>query len=145
MADVLSIESIKERASQMGGPLPFTPDEIFKVPAFEEDVVSERFPEMNGKVRLRFPNVGDEIEISRITLAMGGTMDARVFAGITTCIEAAPGYWYAPPPQGELRPRLAVHRLLDFPALVGLYTRWISWRDSFRRIQQGADAGGGSV
>lgn len=127
-----STSAIFDRASQLGGPVPFCPDDLLKLPTYREEVLSKRHPIMNGEVVLRFPCVGDEVEISRLTARLGGTLEARIMAAFLVCVDVAPRSWYGPPPAGELTPTLAIGRLPDFPALVALYTRWIAWRDSFR-------------
>ena len=144
MTDALSSAAIHERASQMGGPPLFVSGDIFKLPLFEHTVVSERFPMVGGLVRMRYPNVGDEVEISRLTAVWGNTLEARIFAALSVCVTGAPASWYAEPRPNELAPRLAVERLLDFPALVEVYTAFILWRDSFRGGQPRPDPGGGA-
>jgi hypothetical protein len=140
----VSPASIIERASQFGGPVSIPSGDVFKIPAYEEDYSSVNFPEESGRVRLRFPSVGDEIEISRLTMLNGGTMDARIFAAIFVCCEAGPARWFSKPKEGEVTPQLALSALYDFPGLIALYTRWIKWRDSFRRTPAAPVADGRS-
>jgi hypothetical protein len=108
-----------------------TDAELFKIPNYEEDFVSDRFPAFSGHIVLRFPSFGDEVEIDRLTIILGDSQTARILAALQTCLEGAPPAWWRP---NEIK-RIcvpAVDRVSDAPALLGLYTRWIKWRDSFR-------------
>jgi hypothetical protein len=125
---------ILNRASQLGGPdvvRPVADGDFFKIPHFTEDFVSARFPDFNGRITLRYPSFGDEVDIDRLTLILGGTQVGRIMAALQTCLEAAPPIWWRPNEQlRTIEP--AIDRFPDSPALLGLYTRWIKWRDSFR-------------
>jgi hypothetical protein len=135
---------IISRASQLGGPgssLPLSDGDLFKIPNFEEDFVSERFPHFSGHISLRYPSFGDEVDIEAYALVMGGTVYARICAALSTCLESAPPSWWAPNPEKRTVDP-AIGRITDSPALIGLYNRWIKWRDTFRVQPAGSGAAG---
>jgi hypothetical protein len=122
-----------ERASQLGGPVPVLEDgDVFHLPVLTTEFVSERFPSLNGTVRLRFPAFGDELEIDRLAAIMGGTLLSRVNASFRTCLIGAPLKWFRPSSTSDVTPVLALERIPDSPALVALFGKWLEWRDSFR-------------
>lgn len=128
-----NFSEILNRASQLGGPgpLPVFDEDLFKVPNFKTEMASDRFPEFNGGVTMRFPNFGDEIEIDRLTLLLGGTMVARISATFHVCLEAAPASWWrANEKSGQIE--VAIDRIKDSAALVKVYQNFITWRDTFR-------------
>ena len=87
---------ILTRASQLGGPdvsRPVSDSDFFKIPHYVEDFVSPRFPDFSGVLTLRFPSFGDEVDIDRLTLILGGTQSARVMAALQICLESAPPIW----------------------------------------------------
>lgn len=140
---------IATRASQLGGPgsvPPILDGDIFKLPVFSFDFVSAAWPEANGPVRLRYPSFGDEVEIERLAVLSGGTMLARAQATFVVCLEAAPPNWWRPHPNVATNPGAppvpATDRLPCSPELVDLWSRWISWRDSFRSGSQTKSAVG---
>lgn len=144
MTDSAMKAQVIERAAQLGGPIPNLSDgDIFKIPHYEEEFVSERFPSCSGRVALRFPSFGDEVEMDRLSLLMGDTLTSRVHAAFITCLEAAPATWFRPGQGQNLQPVVAVDRIPDSPALVALYGRWIAWRDNFR-FKAPAPAEGGA-
>jgi hypothetical protein len=78
-----NFSEILTRASQLGGPgsvLPVADQDLFKVPFYSENFISERFPAFSGTVTLRFPTFGDEVVIDRLALIMGGSNTARIMA-----------------------------------------------------------------
>lgn len=116
--------------------------DIFKLPVFEAHFVSEAWPEANGTVRLRYPSFGDEVEIERLAVMKGGTLLARALATFQVCLESAPAKWWRPSPDPTLPPLPAPDRLPCAPDLVDLWTKWISWRGSFRSGASAENAGG---
>ena len=131
MENPLSSSSIQERAVQMGMP-PLSPGAVLLAPVYQEEFVSEQFPEMNGPVRIRFSNIEDEILIAGDVAVDGGTLEARVYHSIRRCCEAAPKSWYSPG-ENDPTPVINLRKHYDFAELVALYTRWIKWRATFRR------------
>ena len=127
---------IYERARQLGGPsaVPELSDgDVFSLPVFEEVFDGGHWEKASGKVRLRYPTFGDEVEIERLSVINGGTLLARAQASIMVCLEAAPASWWRPSLKEGSDPFPAPDRLPCSPEVVGLFTRWIAWRDSFRR------------
>ena len=143
MADPSSQSSVLDRASQIGGPLP-VPGSVLKIPFYEENIVSERFPEMNGRVRLRYPNIGDQLNIAEESQAHGNTGLARIIGHLKVCLETAPASWYRQE-EGQAKPIVALERLYDSDLLVDLFTRWAEWRSSFRRDSSTTDITSGAV
>lgn len=130
---------VASRASQLGGPgsVPEILDgDIFKLPKFSEEFTSEAFPQVNGRVSLRYPSFGDEVEVERLAVMRGGTVLARAQATFVVCLETAPPCWWRPNPNAANNPGAppipAPDRLPCSSDLVALWTRWIAWRDSFR-------------
>lgn len=143
----MSAESnpIYTRAAQLGGPgsVPEIRDgDIFKLPVFEADFVSDAWPEANGPVRLRYPSFGDEVEIERLAVMSGGTLLARAYATFHVCLEAAPAKWWRPGAAPDAPPVPALDRLPCAPDLVGLWSKWLAWRGSFRSGAPEESAGG---
>ena len=139
-----SFSEVLTRAAQLGGPgavRPVTDAELFKIPHYEEDFGSDRFPAFNGKVVLRYPSFGDEVDIDRLAVVLGGTNTARILAAIQVCLESAPPIWWRPNEEKRaIEP--AVDRMPDGPGLLGLYSRWIRWRDTFRFEPAGSGVSG---
>jgi hypothetical protein len=136
---------IVSRAALLGGPgsIPDVRDgDIFKLPVFEADFISEAWPETNGHVVLRYPCFGDEVEIERLAVMRGGTLLARALATFNVCLESAPARWWRPNPDPTRPPVPAPDRLPCPPDLVDLWTRWLAWRDSFRSRAAGEGAPG---
>src|SRR5574340_402517 len=131
---------IYTRTSQLGGPgsVPEILDgDIFKLPTFKADFVSEAWPEVNGPISLRYPSFGDEVEIERLTVMKGGTVLARALATFQVCLESGPSRWWRPNPDPSKPPLPAADRLPCAPDLVGLWSSYLVWRDSFRSGAQG--------
>ena len=129
-----SFSEILTRASQLGGPgsvLPVADSDLFKVPPYVEDFVSERFPAFSGRVTLRFPTFGDEVAIDRLAIVLGGANTSRIMAALQICLEGAPASWWRPNEEKRMV-EPAIDRINDSPALIGLYSRWTLWRDTFR-------------
>jgi hypothetical protein len=139
MENPLSSASIQERAVQMGMPK-LSPGAVLVMPVYEELFVSASFPEMDGLIKLKFPSVRDEVLIARDTLGDGGTLEARVMHALQRCCIAAPGSWYSPGNEVDPKPVLDLGQHYDFTGLVNLYTRWMRWRDSFRRSELSTNA-----
>ena len=135
---------ILTRASQLGGlgvSLPATDSDLFQIPDYTEEFVSKRFPQFSGTVRLRYPTFGDEVAIDRLAIIMGGANTGRILAALQTCLEGAPATWWKA--NNEKRcVEPAVERIMDSPALVGLYSRWTLWRDAFCAVPSGSDPAG---
>jgi hypothetical protein len=132
------------RASQLGGPgssQPVSDGDLFKIPNYEEDFVSDRFPHFNGHISLRYPSFGDEVDIEAYAMVMGGTAYARIHSALSTCLESAPPSWWAAN-QAKRTVDPAIGRITDSPALIGLYNRWIKWRDTFRVGSAGSGPAG---
>jgi hypothetical protein len=124
-----------------GSARPLSDNDLFHIPHYSEEFVSERFPVFSGKVSLRYPNFGDEVDIDRAALMLGGSNTARILAALQTCLEQAPASWWRPNEKDRtIVP--ALDRITDSPALLELYTRWIRWRDSFRIEPTGPDPSG---
>jgi hypothetical protein len=137
-------QSIITRAAQLGGPgsVPEIADgDIFKLPKWGMDFVSEAFPQVNGRIELRFPSFGDEVEIERLAVMRGGTALARAQASFMVCLESAPACWWRPSPSlaPGAPPVPAIDRLPCSPELVGAWQNWLIWRDSFRSGAPSAD------
>ena len=136
---------IYTRASQLGGPgsVPEILDgDIFKLPVFRADFVSSSWPETNGPVALRYPAFGDEVEIERLAVMKGDTVLARALATFQVCLESAPARWWRPNPDPMKSPMPAPDRLPCAPDLVGLWSSYLVWRDSFRSGAQGEGVSG---
>ena len=118
--------------------MPVADKDLFQVPDYAEDFVSERFPAFNGRVSLRFPSFGDEVEIDRLAVMLGGTNTGRILAALQICLVSAPASWWRPN-EKERRIEPAPERINDSPALIGLYARWTLWRDTFRVGDPGTD------
>lgn len=132
-----SQSEILTRASQLGGPgsVPAIADgDIFKLPKWGMDFASEAFPQVNGRIELRFPTFGDEVEIERLAVMRGGTALARAQASFVVCLESAPACWWRPSqsPTPGAAPIPAPDRLPCSPELVAAWQNWLVWRDSFR-------------
>lgn len=126
---------VRDRALQLGGPgsVPEVTDgDLFKLPVYEEDFSGGYWVKASGKVILRYPTFGDEVEIERLSVMRGGTILARAQATLLVCLQAAPSSWWRanPAPSGDPLP--AVDRLPCSVEIVGLFQRWLNWRDSFR-------------
>jgi hypothetical protein len=130
MVHPLSPDGIRDRVEKIDAPIPV--GAVFFTPIYEEEFVSEQFPEMNGLVKLEFPSVKKVCEISRIATLRGDTKEDRIIAGLEMCCVAAPNSWYSMPP-GAQKPVLDLGKHFDFFALFQLYERWCSWQNSFRR------------
>lgn len=132
-------QEIQARARQLGGPsVPVITDgDLFKLPVYEEDFAAGAWESASGRVVLRFPTFGDEVEIERLAVIHGGTLLARAQAALSVCLKAAPESWWMPAPNGSDPALPALHRLPCSPELVALWTRWITWRDSFRPTTPG--------
>jgi hypothetical protein len=147
--NILSPDSIASRAASMAGlPTPGIPVALLR-PQFTADFKSEAFPEYNGTVVLRYPNVRDNLQISALTLQEGNSFFAQAVATVRVCVEKAPSSWYrSPRPEEGLIPVLDLDSVLDATAIADLYGRFLGWRDSFRReraaanTQPGADSAG---
>lgn len=124
-----------QRAEQLGA-TPISDGDVFSPPSFSEDFVSEQFPYMNGKVSLRFPTFGDDVEIARLSAMDGHTLQAVVFASLAVCIDQAPAAWWRKVPNSD-KPVLSLAKLHDTASLVNLFTRWQTWRANFRQEIQG--------
>ncbi len=136
-------QPVIESARQIGGPsaVPEIQDgDIFSLPLYKEEFLGGAWEKASGPVALRFPTFGDEVEIERLCLVNGGTTLARAQAAIYTCLASAPASWFRPNPTGG-DPLPAPDRLPCSPELIGLYGRWILWRDSFRRKAEEAPGG----
>ena len=108
---------------------PLMDRDIMKPPVFEADFVSLAFPAFNGKVRVRYATVGDNLDIE--ALSRGGGLFREAVATLTTCITSAPACWYAAPKGTEL-PALNLRDVPDAEALGQLYSYYSAWRESFR-------------
>jgi hypothetical protein len=110
-------------------------DTLFSMPVESFVVTSDlKHPDidkMNGTVTLKFPNVGDDMRIERLTAALGNRNLAEVFATISVCCVKAPAGWYSLLKDGKT-PILDLERLPDMEALADLYIRFNKWRGSFR-------------
>lgn len=134
---------VRDRALLLGGPgsVPEVTDgDLFKLPVFEDDFSGGFWKQASGKVILRYPTFGDEVEIERLSVMRGGTILARAQATLLVCLQAAPSTWWRanPTPGGDPLP--AVDRLPCSVEIVGLFQRWLSWRDSFRIEDAGTAA-----
>lgn len=130
MSDALS------RATSLVG-LPAIPDDAaFKPPTFSHDFTSEMFPDFDGPIVLRYPTFGDEVEIERRSLLRGSGFMGRCLAYVEVCLKTAPAPWWRPAPGSDkdasLLPLPAPDRILDSVALMGMVTKFLKWRDSFR-------------
>jgi hypothetical protein len=104
-------------------------DPFASLPGFSCDFVSELFPLMNGPVVLRYPSMGDMMDIERMVVR--GKPYSEVMATLAVMIDKAPACWYQLV-SGETTPSLALARMPYDPAIIDLYSTYIKWRDSFR-------------
>ena len=104
--------------------------DILKTPRFEKDFESIPFPDLNGKVVMRYANVGDTLAIE--ALSLNGGRFAEAIATLQVCIDKAPASWYRAPKEGGT-PVLDLAQVPDAEALVDLYQGYSSWRATFRR------------
>lgn len=111
-------------------------DHLFRQPEFSFEVKSTlKIPgvdKMNGTVVMRFPNLGDDLEIERLTRIMGGGHVAHMTATLAVCITKAPASWYEVPEDIKKKPVLHLERLLDDSVLADLYAAFTQWQRSFR-------------
>lgn len=103
--------------------------DILKAPTFEADFDSAAFPDLNGKVAIRYANVGDTLAIE--ALSLNGGRFAEAIATLQVCVETAPASWYRVSVGGGV-PVLDLARIHDAEALVDLYQAYSAWRQSFR-------------
>lgn len=103
--------------------------DMMKAPTFEADFSSKVFPALNGKVVLRYANVGDTLTIE--SLSLNGGRFAQAIATLQVCIEKAPPSWYRISEEGG-KPSLNLAQIQDAEALVDLYRAFSNWRESFR-------------
>jgi hypothetical protein len=126
------------RATTYAGMPPIQEGDIFSLPIFRRDFVSESFPLMNGEVVLRFPVVSDEIDVERRMVQSGGSYLTRGLAMLAVCIEKAPASWYrpsaqpSPDPKAPATPSISLGHLPDTIALMQLAKEFLAWRDDFR-------------
>jgi hypothetical protein len=115
--------------------------DIFKLPTWGFDFISEAWPQVNGRIELRYPSFGDEVAIERLAVMSGGTVLARAQAAFMVCLHSAPPCWWRPNPSQapDAQPLPAPDRLPCSPELVGAWQNWLAWRDSFRSGAPGAD------
>ena len=104
--------------------------DILQAPRFETDFSSLAFPGLNGKVAIRYANVGDTLKIE--SLCLSGGPFAEAVATIQVCTELAPASWYRAMKEGGT-PVLDLGRIQDAEALVELYRAYSEWRATFRR------------
>jgi len=136
--------AVSDRALQLGGPgsvAPIVDGDLFSLPLFEEAFDGGYWQKASGPVVMRYPTFGDEVEVERQTIMRGGTVLARAQAAIAVCLKSAPASWYRPDPMGGSTPVLALDRLPCSVELIGLFQRWLLWRDSFRRKDEGETGG----
>lgn len=109
--------------------------DLFEMPTFTFDVESKsKIPgaeKMNGKVVMKFPNTGDDLDIERRLRALGGGNMANMFATLYVCIVKAPPSWYELK-EGAKVPSLSLSRLPDDAVLADLYLAFTEWQRSFR-------------
>lgn len=131
MNDILSQVSglAPEVASGLADGHPFAqPEFTFEVSTNLKIPGAEK---MNGTVVLRFPNMGDDLKIERMSRAMGGGNIAHMVSTLMACIVKAPPSWYELKP-GEARPTLNLERLPDDNALADLFLAFSEWQRTFR-------------
>lgn len=111
---------------------------------FEYDFVSPAWPELNGRVVIRYPSLKDALSIEQLSLRRGPF--AELFATMLVCMEKAPATWYRIPDQGTAgkapEPELATGTFQDSEGLLLMWAAFMDWRASFRRP---APAPGGST
>lgn len=102
---------------------------------FEYDFVSYGWPELNGRVVIRYPNLENALQIERLSLR-GGPF-AELFATMLVCMEKAPATWYRIPEHGVSgkapEPELATDTFQDSEGLLLMWGAFLDWRASFRR------------
>lgn len=109
--------------------------DLFEMPTFTFEVESKSkihgAEKMNGKVVMKFPNMGDDLDIERRLRALGGGSMANMYATLHTCIIKAPATWYELK-AGSKTPTLNLSRLPDDAVLADLYLAFTDWQRSFR-------------
>lgn len=103
-------------------------------PSFRCLFASESHPALNGEVVMRYPTMGDMLEIE--ALSTRGKPFSEIVATLQVLVERAPLSWYQPAKAGA-KPSLALGRVPYCPELFALYTDFIAWRDSFRGPRSG--------
>jgi hypothetical protein len=104
--------------------------DLVKAPRFESDFASPAFPHLDGRVTMRYANVGDTLAIE--ALSLNGGRFAEAIATLQVCIEIAPASWYRASVGGGV-PVLDLSKIQDAEALVDLYQAYSGWRATFRR------------
>ena len=107
-----------------------TAGELIKPKKFEAAFESPAWPEYDGPVVIRYPSLGDMLQIEGMARGKGGHWE--LWATLHTCLERAPATWYKLEP-GKKEPTLALEAIQDSEGLWDLWVSFLEWRASFRR------------
>lgn len=105
-----------------------TAGEMIQPKTFEGTFKSKGWPEFNGPVVVRYPNMADMLRIE--SMSLGGGQYAECFATFLVCVEKAPAAWYRMP-EGAKEPVLNMGKLPP-EDLLDLWGDFLKWRRSFR-------------
>ena len=112
-----------------------TASELIKPKRFEHEFQSPAWPEYDGRVVIRYPSLGDMLQIEGMTRGRGAHWE--LWATLRTCIEKAPASWYkleaAKPGSETPEPSLALDSIQDSEGLWEMWVEYLAWRSSFRR------------
>jgi hypothetical protein len=133
VADQITDPILREAAGLDPILAPLQDRDLLKTPVYEAEFTSVAFPALNGKVRIRYANVGDTMDIE--AMALGGGFFREAIATLTVCTEQAPASWYTAGKNGE-KPMLDLRKVADAEAVADLYKAYASWRDTFRKTGQ---------
>jgi hypothetical protein len=118
----------------------FSASDIFKAPTFTYDFKSPAFPVLNGPVVMKYPTIGDAVEIERVMRLYGGGPVAEVFATARVLVQRAPSSWYRR--ESETQPPVLVVDLIPDPdGLRDMVVAFDRWRSSFRSGGAGEGVG----
>ena len=104
-------------------------DPFAALPEYTFEFYSKVYPDLDGTVVLRYPTLGDVLEIERISTP--GKAYSNLGATLAVLVKKAPASWYKRVP-GEDEPRVSLARLPFDQGFADLYHGYITWRDTFR-------------
>jgi hypothetical protein len=107
-----------------------TASELIKPKKFETTFKSPAWPEYDGQVVIRYPSLGDMLQIESMSGGKGANWE--LWATLRTCVEKAPATWYHLV-EGQKEPALALDQIQDSEGLWEMWVEYLTWRRSFRR------------
>ena len=108
-----------------------TASELIKPKRFEHAFASPGWPEYDGPVVIRYPSMGDMLQIEGM-VGGRGSGQWEMWATLHVCVEKGPASWYKLEP-GKLEPTLAISAIQDSEGLWDMWLEYLAWRSSFRR------------